>query len=137
MAIDTRAATQASPTGITLRRLERHDLDAVVQIDASITGRSRRNYFERRLAAALREPSLHVQFGIEQDGSLTGYMLGLRLEGEFGRPDPALRLEVVGVKPGSQGSGLGSKLLGMLEAEAKRLKIGELRTQAAWRDHGM
>ena len=124
-------------TGITLRRLERRDLDDVVQIDAGITGRSRRNYFERRLAAALREPLLHVQFGLEQNGSLTGYMLGRRLEGEFGSPDPALRLEVVGVKSGKQGCGLGSKLLGMLEAEAKRLDISELRTLAAWREHGM
>jgi predicted N-acetyltransferase YhbS len=137
MAIDTKAEMHAIPTGFTLRRLERYDLDAVVQIDASISGRSRRNYFERRLAAALREPLLHIQFGLEQDGSLTGYMLGRRLEGEFGRPDPALRLEVVGVKPGRQGCGLGSKLLGMLEAEAKRLDIGELRTLAAWREHGM
>lgn len=137
MAIDTKAEAHAIPTGITLRRLERHDLDAVVQIDASITGRSRRNYFERRLAAALREPSLHLQFGLEQDGSLAGYMLGRRLEGEFGRSDPALRLEVVGVKPGRQGCGLGSKLLGMLEAEAKRLDIGELRTLAGWREHSM
>jgi predicted N-acetyltransferase YhbS len=137
MAIDRKADTPAIPTGFTLRRLERNDLDAVVQIDASITGRSRRVYFERRLAAALREPSLHVQFGLEQDGSLTGYTLGRRLEGEFGSPDPALRLEVVGVKPDRQGCGQGSKLLGMLEAEAKRLDIGELRTLAAWRDHGM
>jgi predicted N-acetyltransferase YhbS len=137
MAIDKKADTPAIPTGITLRRLERNDLDAVVQIDASITGRSRRNYFERRLTAALREPSQHMQFGLEQNGSLTGYMLGRRLEGEFGRPDPALRLEVVGIRPGRQGCGLGSKLLGMLEAEAKRLDVGELRTLAAWRDHGM
>src|SRR5450759_1733760 len=137
MAIDKKADTPAIPTGFTLRRLERNDLDAVVQIDASITGRSRRIYFERRLAAALREPSLHVQFGLEQNGSLTGYMLGRRLEGEFGSPDPALRLEVVGVKPDRQGCGQGSKLLGMLETEAKRLDIGELRTLAAWRDHSM
>ena len=137
MVIDTKTETHAITTGITLRRLERHDLDAVVQIDASITGRSRRDYFERRLAAALREPSLHMQFGLEQDGSLTGYMLGRRLEEEFGRPDPALRLEVFGVKPGRQGCGLGSKLLEMLEVEARRLDIGELRTLATWRDHGM
>jgi ribosomal protein S18 acetylase RimI-like enzyme len=135
--VNTKADAPAVATESSLRRLARDDLDAVVQIDASITGRSRRNYFERRLEAALREPPLHVQIGIEQHGNLAGYMLARRLEGEFGRPDPALRLEIVGVKPGSQGRGLGSQLLAMLEAEAKRLDIGELRTQAAWRDHGM
>jgi len=137
MSIHTTADKRAIPSGFTLRRLARNDLDSVVQIDASITGRSRRIYFERRLAAALHEPSLHVQYGLEQNGSLTGYILGRRLEGEFGSPDPALRLEVVGVKADRQGCGQGSKLLGMLETEAKRLDIGELRTLAAWRDHGM
>ena len=29
-------------------------------IDASISGRTRRSYFERRLAAALRAPKLHA-----------------------------------------------------------------------------
>jgi predicted N-acetyltransferase YhbS len=137
MAIETLAGKRAIPTRFTLRRLEPNDLDAVVQIDASITGRSRRSYFERRLAAALREPAMHLQYGLEQDGSLTGYILGRKLEGEFGRAEPALRLEIVGVKPERQGCGQGSKLLGMLEAEAKRLGIGELRTLAGWRGHDM
>jgi len=128
------AASAALPPGISLRRLAPQDLGAAAEIDARITGRSRRNYFERRLQAALREPSLHVQFAIDQDGALAGYMLGRKLEGEFGRPDPALRLEIIGVAPERQGKGLGKRLLARLEDQAKRLGIGEIRTQAAWRD---
>ena len=41
-------------------------------------GRPRRTYFERRLAAAVREPELHMQFAIDDDGGLAGYMLGPR-----------------------------------------------------------
>ena len=47
---------------ITIRALAKDDLDAVVAIDTAIEGHSRRDYIERRLAAALREPSLHAQF---------------------------------------------------------------------------
>ena len=54
-------ATAAEQT-LTIRPLTRDDLAAVVAIDAAIEGRSRRNYVERRLAAALREPALHAQF---------------------------------------------------------------------------
>ena len=57
---------QAGPlSGVKLRRLAAQDLDTVVEIDAQITGRSRRAYFERRLQAALRAPGLHTQFAAE------------------------------------------------------------------------
>lgn len=120
-----------------LRRLAQTDLPAVIAIDAASIGRSRRDYMERRLEAALREPSLHLQFAAERAGSLVGYMLARRLEGEFGRTEPALRLEITGVLPSEQGRGIGSKLLGMLESEARRLGVRELRTQAVWRNHSM
>jgi GNAT superfamily N-acetyltransferase len=124
-------------SGVKLRRLAAQDLDAVVEIDAQITGRSRRAYFERRLQAALRAPTLHTQFAAEEDGVLEGYVLARKLEGEFGRVEPVLRLEVIGVRPGEQGHGYGDALLGALEAHAREQGIGEVRTQAAWKDHGM
>ena len=129
---------QAGPiSGVKLRRLAPQDLDAVVDIDAQITGRSRRVYFERRLQAALRAPELNTQFAAEEDGVLEGYVLARRLEGEFGRADPALRLEVISVRPGEQGHGYGDALLGALEADARKHGILQVRTQAAWKDHAM
>jgi len=120
-----------------LRRMARHDLDAVVGIDAALMGRSRRDYFERRLDAALRDPSLHLQFALEQAPGLAGYVLARKLEGEFGRIQPAFRLEVINVILDAQGRGIGSKLLDALESEAKRQGVHELRTLATWRNHGM
>lgn len=129
---------QAGPlSGVKLRRLAAPDLDAVVDIDAQITGRSRRVYFERRLQAALRAPGLHTQFAAEEDGVLEGYVLARRLEGEFGRVEPALRLEVISVRPGEQGHGYGDALLGALEADARKNGVFEVHTQAAWKDHAM
>jgi predicted N-acetyltransferase YhbS len=129
---------QAGPlSDVKLRRLAAQDLDAVVEIDAQITGRSRRAYFERRLQAALRAPTLHTQFAAEEDGVLEGYVLARKLEGEFGRVEPVLRLEVISVRPGEQGHGYGDALLGALAADARKHDIFELRTQAAWKDHGM
>lgn len=129
---------QASPlSGVKLRRLAAQDLDAVVEIDAQITGRSRRAYFERRLQAALRAPALHTQFAAEEDGVLEGYVLARRLEGEFGGDEPALRLEVISVRPGEQGHGYGDAMLGALEAHARENGIREVRTQTTWKDHAM
>ncbi|MCC6213164.1 MAG: GNAT family N-acetyltransferase [Burkholderiales bacterium] len=120
-----------------VRRLARTDLDAVVALDAEITGRTRRAYFERRLAVALRQPELHVQFAAEAGGVLCGHALARVLEGEFGRTQPGLRLEVISVARAAQGKGAGRALHAALEAEAKKRSIGELRTSTAWRDHAM
>lgn len=119
------------------RPLAPTDLDAVVAIDAALTGRTRRAYFERRLAAALRQPKLHLQFASESDGQLAGYALGRMLEGEFGRTQPGLRLEVISVARGAQGRGLGRALHAALEGEARTRSLSELRTAASWRDAAM
>jgi predicted N-acetyltransferase YhbS len=120
-----------------LRRLAAADLDAVVALDAALSGRTRRAYFERRLAAALRHPGLHLQFAAEEDGAFRGHALARVLEGEFGRTQPGLRLEVISVHPAAQSRGIGRALHRVLEEEAARRSIAEIRTGAGWRDHTM
>jgi GNAT superfamily N-acetyltransferase len=129
-------ATAKSPV-CTIRALARTDLDAVVAIDGAIGGRPRRTYFERRLAAAVREPTLHAQLAAEDGKGLAGFILARVLEGEFGRTEPALRLEVIGVRSDAQSHGTGRALLAAMCAWAQRHGTPELRTQADWRDHGM
>lgn len=115
--------------------LAARQIDAVVAIDAALGGRSRRDYFERRLASAQRDPERHIQVAVEADGGLAGFMLGRVLEGEFGRSEPQLRLEAFGVKPAAQHRGLGHALSSAFEAEAARRGIAEIRTTALWRHH--
>ncbi len=122
---------------IAVRALTADDLDAVVAIDATIEGRSRRDYFARRLAAAVREPKLHAQLAAGDGRGLAGYILARVLEGEFGRSEPGLRLEVVGVSADAQGRGIGRQLFDGLAHWARRHGIRDLRTQAAWNDHRM
>ncbi len=120
-----------------IRALQPGDLDAVVAIDRSIVGRSRRAYIERRLDAALREPARHAQFAaIDADG-LAGYILARVLRGEFGRSEAALRIELVGVRREAQGQGIGKRLLETLTEYARRKGVVELRTAAAWNDHAI
>jgi predicted N-acetyltransferase YhbS len=118
-----------------MRALAAGDLEPVAAIDATLCGRSRREYFERRLAAAQRDPGRHLQLAVEENGRLAGFMLGRALEGEFGRSEPALRLEAFGVSPSAQGHGLGAALAAAFEAQAARRGLAELRTIALWRAH--
>ena len=117
------------------RPLTERDLDTVVAIDALLGGRPRRAYFERRLAAAQRDPERHLQRGVETGGALAGFMLGRALEGEFGRSEPELRLEAFGVAPAAQGHGLGAALAAAFEQEAAHRGAAQIRTAALWREH--
>jgi predicted N-acetyltransferase YhbS len=119
------------------RPLAPADLDAVVAIDATLMGRTRRAYFERRLTAALRQPKLHIQFAAEADGKLAGYALARVLEGEFGRSKPGLRLEVISVARGAQGRGIGWALHVAQEEAARKRGLAEMRTATPWRDGAM
>lgn len=123
--------------GITLRRTTAQDLDSVVALDAANVGRPRQFYFERRLKAALAQTALHVQFSAEQDGKFVGFMMARQLLGEFGRAEPALRLEAMGVAQDEQGYGIGTALLAKLESEAKGMGVPAIRTTVSWRDHAI
>jgi len=118
----------------TIRPLAPADLDAVVAIDAAAEGRTRREYIERRLLAAQREPALHAQFGAVSGGSLVGCLLARLLAGEFGQRRAALRIELVGVDAAHRGQGVGRALFGALEGWARRHGAAEVRTIAGWRD---
>ena len=122
---------------IAIRALARDDLNAVVAIDAEIEGRTRRDYIERRLAAALREPALHAQFAAVEGNTLVGYVLARTLVGEFGLPHPGLRLEIVGVHRQARSIGVGAQLMQALTTHARKHGLTELHTSAAWNDHDM
>jgi ribosomal protein S18 acetylase RimI-like enzyme len=128
---------EATAAGIAIRPLSRNDLDAVVAIDSAIEGHSRRAYFERRLAAAVREPASHAQFAAADDKGLLGYIQARTVEGEFGRRERDLRLEAIGVRSDAQGRGVGRQLFDTLAQWAGRHGVSELRTQAAWNNRRM
>lgn len=127
----------AATETLAVRALAREDLAAVVAIDAALEGRPRGAYIERRLAAALREPQLHAQFAAQDEKGLVGYMLARVLEGEFGRTEPGLRLELVGVRADQRGHGAGRALFSALLQWTRRHGIRDLRTTALWRDSAM
>jgi len=87
--------------------------------------------------AALNEPKLHAQFAATDDKGLAGYILARVLTGEFGRVEPGLRLEVIGVRDDARGQHVGASLFDALSDYGGRHGLAEVRTTAAWNDHRM
>lgn len=118
-----------------IRSLTRQDFDAVVALDRDITGYSRRDFFERRLGAALRAPARHLQLAAVDGGTVFGFVLARVAGGEFGRPAPAVVIEAISVARDHRHLGAGRQLLDGLLERMRRRDIHELVTQASWRDH--
>lgn len=119
------------------RQLAAEDLEAVIAIDRAITGRSRRGFFDKRLAAARRDPKSFIALGIDHDHRLTGFALAHMLDGEFGGQHPVAALDAIGVAPSAQSHGIGHALIERLAQMARARGARELRTQANWTDHAL
>ncbi len=133
--METRPAQEHA--SVDVRPLAPSDLDAVVALDRRIVGGWRRGYFDRRLAAALRQPRRHLQLAALGPSGMTGFLLARVADGEYGRPGAAGVIEAVGVEPASQRSGVGQRMLRALDARLHDRGIGALVTQADWRDRSM
>lgn len=120
------------------RPLRPEDLEPVVAIDANITGRTRRVFFEKRLQAALSNPHGFIAKAVDNlDGDLAGFAIARIQNGEFGDDHRVAVLDVIGVDPHDRHVGAGTVLLENISAELKKLNISEMRTQVDWEDSGL
>lgn len=130
----TQPVQPTAKAAVTIRALAPADFEAVVAIDAAAEGRTRREYVERRLRTARREPTLHAQLAAVDGEDLAGCILARVLAGEFGRPLRVLRLELMGVRADRRGAGIGRALFEALSSWARRHGCTEIRSAASWRD---
>lgn len=118
---------------VAVRNLEPRDLDAVVRIDARITGRTRGEYYRRKLVEATRESGVTISLAAEVDGRLAGFLLGRLYYGEFGSPETTATVDTIGVDPAFGGKHVGTALLTQLETNLRALRVTAVRTEVDWR----
>lgn len=121
----------------TFRALTAADLEAVVALDRSITGQPRRGFYEKRLAAAAREPRAFISLAAENGGRLAGFVFAHLLDGEFGSHERVAVLDSLATSPDARRGGLGNRLLAALERQLRDYGVHELRTQAGWTERDL
>ena len=119
---------------ILVRRLLAADLDAVIRLDAKITGRQRTEYFKLKLKENLAETGIKISLAAELDGGLVGYLLARVYYGEFGMMEPAAVLDTIGVHPDFQHQGVGVALMRQICTDRAGLGVGRLQTEVSWED---
>ena len=120
-----------------LRPLAAEDLETVVEIDRRITGTSRRGFYEKRLAAAIREPKAFFAVAAIEGGAVAGFVFAHLQDGEFGNNAPIAVLDSVGVIPEARGRGVARALMAGLEDTLKARNVTEIQTEAGWAEHDL
>ena len=119
---------------VTYRSLKPTDLERVVEIDATVGGRSRRGFFEKRLDAAQATPDSFYTCAAVDGDKVVGFLFSRVQEGEFGGTQRVAIIDIAGVDPAAQGKGVGRGLQEGLEGRLKKAGINALRTQVEWTD---
>ncbi len=117
---------------IPVRSLREDDLDTIVKIDAKLTRRDRRAYFEAKLREVMSETGVRISLVAEIDGQLAGFIMARVDYGEFGRAESAAVIDTIGVEPGLGHHGVGTALLSQLLANLDVLHVERVRTRVTW-----
>lgn len=117
---------------VVVRGLRPRDMEAVVTLDARITGRRREAYFRVKLDQAMKETGIVVSLAAEVEGAFAGFLLAKVFYGEFGEMESAAVLDTLGVHPDFRKKGVARALLGQLRTNLLGLGIPTLRTEVSW-----
>lgn len=128
------ASPRAAPADCTVapavqvRSVRRGDLDAVIEIDAIVTGLEKRTYWRsifRRYGSG-DHPERHFLVA-EADGRMVGFVIGEVRDWEFGEP-PCGWVFAISVDPQCRLEGIATRMLQALSAGFRRSGVRKLRT---------
>ncbi len=115
-----------------MRPVRRADLDAVIAIDAKVTGIEKRSYWQRihrRYGIAVGSDQRHFLVAVAE-GCVVGFMIGEVRDWEFGSP-PCGWVFAIDVDPEARQRGIGTLLLDAMSAKFRRAGVRQLRTLLA------
>lgn len=122
---------------VPVRSMTRNDIDGILAIDRSITGRDRTAYFKRKFAEAMDESGVRVSLVAERDGRVAGFIMARVEFGEFGSLEPEAIIDTIGVLASQGHKGVGSALLSQLMTNLQGLRVERVRTEVEWNHFGL
>lgn len=122
------AAREPTAAAIEIRPVRRGDLDAVIEIDAMVTGMEKRDYWNslyRRYADAVATGQ-HFLVAVAR-GQVIGFVIGEVRDWEFGSP-PCGWVFAIDVRPDARLGGTATQLLQAICAGFRRAGVSKVRT---------
>lgn len=122
---------------IVIRSLRPEDQQAVINIDASILGRRREEFFKLKLRQAFADTGIALSLAAELEDRVAGFALARLYYGEFGVTERVAVLDVFGVHPDFRGRRVGAALLDQLRTNLLGVGVRTLQTVVAWDNGGL
>lgn len=104
---------------IYVRNLEQRDLQAIVDMEARVTGVARSEYWEKRIEISEAIRPHWASLVAEVDNRVAGFLLGRAGELEFGLPGSVAWIEIIGVHPAYRRRGVAQEMVEQFIASAE------------------
>ena len=117
---------------VVVRTLALGDLDWIVSIDRQYFGRSRAEYFKKKLAEAQSDTGIRISLAADLDKQPAGFLMGRLYYGEFGLPEPIAIIDSLGVAEAFTGRKVAKALMRQLLMNLRGLGIQRVQTQVDW-----
>jgi len=117
---------------VKLKVLTLKDLDAVTDIDESLLGTRRRDYWEVKLERA--EVSGVPSLAAELDGRIIGFILGSASGWEYGIPENIAWIDTLGIRKEYQKQGIARLLFREMFSMFKKVGVDTIYVFVNWRD---
>ncbi len=117
---------------VTIRPMTPNDVEAIVQIDVKVIGKSRAEYWKKIVPENPEHPFLSLV--AEFEGKVIGFVLGEVSGWEFGVPDTIGWLTIIGVDPDYQHRGVARRLSQEFIKNLKAMNVRVVYTLVNWND---
>jgi ribosomal protein S18 acetylase RimI-like enzyme len=118
---------------IVIRTFGSEDLEAIVEIDEKILGKSRAGYWKQQIELSKAQFPLSCLVA-EYEGRVIGFILGEVSGGEFNVPDTVGWISTIGVDPAYQHRGVARKLSEEFVKDLKSVGVTIIYTLVNWSD---
>ena len=97
-----------------VRTMRQDDLNVIVAVDATASGRRRPRYFELMLQRSIAQAGLQISLVAEVDNRVVGFVIGSLYYGEYGVAEPSASIDAISVDPRVRGKNVGKALMRQL-----------------------
>jgi predicted N-acetyltransferase YhbS len=119
-------------SGVNIRPMTIGDVDAIVEIDRKVIGKSRPDYWKKVVPKNPQYPFSSLV--AEYEGKVIGFVLGEVSGWEFGVPDTIGWFSIIGVDPDYQHKGVARKLSQEFVKNLKAIGVSMIYTLVNWSD---
>lgn len=116
-----------------IRTMTVKDLDRIVEIDTTVLGQSRLEYWEMKLELVEKRSPISSLVA-ELDGKVIGFVIGDASGWEYGAPENIGWIDTIGVDPSVQRKGIAKMLMTEMINNLKKVGVDTIYTFVNWRD---